>query len=87
MTYYLFVINLIGFLFMAIDKYKARKHHWRISENTLLCISLIGGSLGSLMGMSCFHHKTRHSKFVLGIPIILFFQIIFYFFFNDIFIF
>ncbi len=61
---------------MFIDKQKAKRHKWRISENTLILISILGGSIGSIMGMQLFRHKTKHVKFKLGLPIILIMQII-----------
>ncbi|KJU72362.1 membrane protein [Clostridium baratii] len=61
---------------MFIDKKKAKRHKWRISENTLILISILGGSIGSIMGMQLFRHKTKHVKFKLGLPIILIMQII-----------
>ena len=71
---YLVIINVLGFLIMGLDKAKAKKQKYRISENTLLFVALIGGSLGSYLGMYCFHHKTKHVKFYIGIPLILFIQ-------------
>ncbi|WP_081006153.1 DUF1294 domain-containing protein [Clostridium baratii] len=73
---YLFLINIFGLLLMFIDKQKAKRHKWRISENTLILISILGGSIGSIMGMQLFRHKTKHVKFKLGLPIILIMQII-----------
>lgn len=61
---------------MFIDKQKAKRHKWRISENTLILISILGGSIGSIIGMQLFRHKTKHIKFKLGLPIILIMQII-----------
>ena len=62
---------------MYIDKEKAKKHKWRISENTLIILALLGGSIGSFIGMNKFRHKTKHIKFKYGIPLIIIFQIIF----------
>ena len=73
---YLLIINAMGLLFMHMDKEKARKNKWRISENTLLTIAALGGSVGSLWGMYLFRHKTRHLKFTLGIPAILALQLV-----------
>ena len=73
---YLIAINAFGFLFMLIDKIKARRKKWRIPESTLMGIAFIGGSIGSLIGMYTFRHKTRHPQFTLGIPLIIAFQII-----------
>lgn len=61
---------------MFIDKEKAKRHKWRISENTLIFISILGGSIGSIIGMHLFRHKTKHMKFKLGLPVILIIQII-----------
>lgn len=72
---YLIIINAAGFLLMLIDKQKARRGSWRIPEATLIWVAILGGSTGSLIGMYLFRHKTRHLKFVLGIPMILFAQL------------
>lgn len=72
---YFIGINLIGFALMGIDKYKARKRAFRIPEATLFIVALIGGSAGSLAGMYLFRHKTRHPRFVFGMPFILLLQI------------
>ena len=69
--YYLVIVNLIGFLFMGLDKWKAKNRSFRIPEATLLLISLLGGALGSMIGMHLFHHKTRHWYFLYGIPFML----------------
>lgn len=79
---YLVIINLIGFISMYIDKRKAKKHKWRISENTLILIAFIGGSVGSLIGMHLFRHKTKHIKFYIGIPLILLLQMLFILYIN-----
>lgn len=68
-------VNFVGFALMGIDKYKAKKRAFRIPESTLFIIAIIGGSIGSLIGMYTFRHKTRHHKFVIGIPLILAAQI------------
>ena len=68
---YLIVMNIIGFFIMAVDKHKAKKHAWRIPEKTLFLISIIGGSIGTLLGMYTFRHKTKHWYFVIGMPLIL----------------
>jgi len=72
---YLLIINLTGLLMMGIDKRKARKRAWRIPEATLFVVALVGGSLGTTIGMHLFHHKTRHWYFLYGMPAILFVQI------------
>jgi uncharacterized membrane protein YsdA (DUF1294 family) len=68
---YLIVINLLGWLLMGIDKRRARRHTWRIKESTLFIAALLGGAAGCYAGMYMFRHKTRHVRFVWGIPIIL----------------
>jgi Predicted membrane protein len=73
---YLILINLVGFFMMFLDKKRAERKEWRIRERTLFLLAVFGGSIGSWLGMQCFHHKTRHLKFVIGIPVILLLQII-----------
>lgn len=73
---YLIIINLIGFASMGIDKRKAIQHKYRISEKALFLTALIGGSLGSILGMQLFRHKTKHWYFVLGMPAILVLQVL-----------
>ena len=72
---YLLIVNAVSFLLMLADKQKAKKNLWRIPESTLLLSAAIGGSIGSLAGMYTFRHKTKHLKFTLGVPAILFLQI------------
>lgn len=73
---YLIFINLLGFLLMGIDKQKARHRKWRIPEKTLFLTAILGGSIGSILGMQIFRHKTRHTSFVVGMPCILIIQIL-----------
>ena len=73
--YYLFAINIVSFFLYGIDKYKAKKNKWRISEATLLIIAVIGGSIGAWVGMRLWHHKTMHKKFKYGIPVIMIMQV------------
>ena len=73
--YYLLAINIVTFLLYGIDKYKAKKGRWRISEATLIALAVIGGSIGAWVGMHIWHHKTKHKKFKLGIPTIIILQI------------
>ncbi|MBD5454699.1 MAG: DUF1294 domain-containing protein [Lachnospiraceae bacterium] len=72
---YLAIVNLAGLIVMGIDKLRARKRAWRIPESTLFVIALIGGSLGTTIGMHLFHHKTLHWYFLFGMPAILVIQI------------
>ena len=73
---YLLIINIIAFLAMFIDKKKAKKGKWRIKEATLLILALIGGSIGAIIGMYTFHHKTQKPRFYIGIPVIILIQIL-----------
>ena len=72
---YLLAVNIASFLLYGIDKYKAKKGRWRISEATLLMMAVIGGSIGAWAGMRLWHHKTMHKKFKYGIPIIIIMQV------------
>ena len=72
---FLLAINIATFLLYGIDKYKAKKNQWRISEATLLTMAAIGGSIGAWVGMRIWHHKTMHKKFKYGIPVIIIFQV------------
>lgn len=73
--FYLIVVNIIGYAMMWYDKRCAQNGQWRIKEKTLFIIALIGGSIGSLIGIHQFRHKTKHLKFTIGIPVILVLQI------------
>ena len=73
---YLVTVNVIGFALMGIDKHKARVGAFRIPEGTLFVVAVIGGSIGSIIGMYTFHHKTRHWYFVYGMPLILALQLL-----------
>ena len=72
---YLLAVNLIAFVLMGVDKRRARRHTWRISEKTLFAAAILGGSLGGIAGMFAFRHKTKHLRFVLGLPAILLLQL------------
>ena len=69
--YYLTIINIVAFFLMGIDKKKAQTGAWRIPEKTLFLSAILGGSIGALAGMRVFHHKTRKTKFRLGVPVAL----------------
>ena len=75
LLYYLIVINVVTFLVYGIDKWKAKKGSWRISEATLLILAVIGGSIGAMLGMKVWHHKTQHKKFKYGVPAIIIVQL------------
>lgn len=72
---YLLIVNAAGFLVMTIDKLYAKKNMWRIPEKTLMGVAAIGGSIGVLIAMYTVRHKTKHMKFVIGVPLILVCQI------------
>lgn len=73
---YLLIVNVAAFLLMLVDKGRAKKNLWRVPEKTLMGIAIIGGSVGALLGMYTFRHKTKHPKFTIGIPVILAVQIV-----------
>lgn len=72
---YLILINLAGFAAMGIDKRRAIHRQWRIPERTLFGIAFLGGSVGSILGMEVFRHKTKHLSFRAGMPAILILQL------------
>lgn len=72
---YLIAINVVTFFLYGMDKWKAKRSKWRISEATLLGLAVIGGSIGAWLGMKVWHHKTMHKKFKYGLPLILIVQI------------
>lgn len=75
-TWYFFIVNILLFILMGIDKKRAILNKWRISEKNLILISILGGSIGGLIGMYTFRHKTKHLKFTIGLPLILILQLI-----------
>lgn len=76
------VINIITFAVFGIDKLKAVRDKWRVPEKVLFLLSLLGGSLGAIVGMYSFRHKTKKLAFKIGIPLILIVQIVFIYFMN-----
>lgn len=73
---YLLVINITTFFTYGVDKWKAKKSKWRIPEATLLWLAVVGGSVGALLGIKIWHHKTLHKKFKYGVPAILIVQLV-----------
>ena len=71
---YLTSINVATFITYGIDKLKAKRSKWRIREASLLLLAVLGGSIGALLGMKVWHHKTMHKKFKYGVPAILIVQ-------------
>ena len=80
--YILIGINVLTFLVYGIDKWKAKQGNWHISEAALLLFAVVGGSIGALLGMQVWHHKTMHKKFKYGLPLILLAQIALIYFIN-----
>ncbi len=76
LSYYLLSVNLLAFALFGIDKWKARRGRWRMTEFTLLLVAIVGGSIGAWCGMKMWHHKTLHLKFRYGLPIILALQVV-----------
>lgn len=72
--YYLITVNILAFVLFGLDKFKARRGFWRISEKELMLVALCGGSIGALFGMRLFRHKTKHKLFTIGVPLILLVQ-------------
>ena len=72
---FLLGMNILGFVLMFSDKRRAARGRWRIRERTLFLVAVFGGSLGSILGMCLFHHKTKHWYFILGMPLIFLIQL------------
>ena len=73
---YFLLVNIVAFIAFGVDKFKAKKNRSRIPEFTLLLLAAIGGSVGALLGIKVFRHKTLHAKFKFGVPAILVVQIV-----------
>lgn len=65
---YMLLFSFVAFVLMGVDKYKAKKGLWRISEKTLFLVAILGGGIGAWLGMRLFHHKTKHWYFWFGLP-------------------
>ena len=76
LSLYLLAVNLAAFVLMGIDKRRARRGAWRISERALFLPAALGGALGGVLGMRVFHHKTRHRYFRFGFPLLLLAQLL-----------
>ncbi len=72
---YLFIVNMTAFFLYGLDKGRARRQQWRISEKALFIPALLGGCIGAILGMHFFHHKTKHWYFRYGLPLILICQV------------
>ncbi|MFB1050873.1 DUF1294 domain-containing protein [Paraliobacillus sp. JSM ZJ581] len=75
---YIIVVNGIAFIMMGIDKHRAEKRKWRVPEKKLWLLAIMGGSIGSMIGMKIFRHKTKHPAFQFGMPVILTIQVLLY---------
>ncbi len=80
MIEYLVIINILLFIIMGIDKYKSIKNYYRIPEKILLLLALLGGSIGGILGMYIFRHKTQKLKFKILFPLFLLLNIIIIFY-------
>lgn len=77
--YYLILMNIFSFAVFWIDKEKAKKRKWRVSEKNLFLLAILLGSPGCILGMHILRHKTKHPRFYLGMPVILIFQIVIFY--------
>lgn len=82
LLYYLVVINIATFVAYGLDKLKAKHHWWRIPEKWLLLLAVVGGSVGAILGIKFWHHKTNHKKFKYGVPAIAVAQVVIYYLFS-----
>ncbi|MGI6065554.1 MAG: DUF1294 domain-containing protein [Bacillota bacterium] len=76
---YAITINTIGFFVIGFDKMKAKSHKWRVPERRIFLFALMGGALGIYSGMKLFRHKTKHRKFTVGIPLLIFINVFAYY--------
>ncbi|HLO10936.1 MAG TPA: DUF1294 domain-containing protein [Pseudoneobacillus sp.] len=72
----LLLINIYGFFLMGFDKSKAKKGQFRISERALWITAICGGAVGTTMGMNIFRHKTKHTSFRIGFPLLVVLQVV-----------
>ncbi|MBE5805225.1 MAG: DUF1294 domain-containing protein [Clostridiales bacterium] len=73
---YILTINVIAFLAMGLDKWKAKRNAWRIPEQTLISLVLLGGGIGGIVGMYLFRHKTKKARFYIGFPALFIVEVI-----------
>lgn len=79
-TIYFLAINIVLFVVMGVDKYRAIRRRWRIPETTLFILALVGGACGGTVGMYSFRHKTKHWYFAVFFPLLALAQLALYFF-------
>ena len=75
LLYYILAVNVLTFIVYGVDKWKARRGRWRVSEAMLLGLAALGGSVGAWLAMQLFRHKTQHKKFRYGVPILFVLQL------------
>jgi len=75
---YLLVVNFVGFSLMVVDKWKAKTGKWRIAEKTIWLVSIVGGAVGTTIGMYLFRHKTKHRLFRYGLPLLSLLELLAY---------
>lgn len=80
MIYYYLIINVLAFLLYGMDKGNAKRNTWRIRERTLILIAFLGGGIGAYLGMMVFHHKTKHTRFRILVPLAIILHIILIFY-------
>lgn len=78
MVLYLLVVNFVGFSLMVVDKWKAKMGKWRIAEKTIWLVSIVGGAVGTAIGMYLFRHKTKHRLFRYGLPLLSLLELLAY---------
>ena len=76
LLFWLIFVNVLALILFGLDKYRARHRQWRIPEFLLFLVALLGGSLGAVIGMDLFRHKTRHTRFHRGLPLLFFLHFI-----------
>ena len=72
----IFIMNIVGFVMMKVDKNRAKKHQYRISEGTLWLVAILFGAVGMTLGMKVYRHKTKHLQFKVGLPLLAFIEIV-----------
>ncbi len=75
LIYYLLAVNVLTFIVYGVDKWKARRGHWRVPEATLMGLAALGGSVGAWLAMQLFRHKTQKKKFRYGVPALFVLQV------------
>lgn len=72
----IFIMNIVGFVMMKVDKNRAIKHQYRISEGTLWLVAILFGAIGMTLGMKVYRHKTKHFQFKVGLPLLSIIEIV-----------